>query len=171
MPFLLAFWKPIAAILLVVALVGTVAFAKHAYDERRRDEGRAEVTAKWDAANAAQKVREAKAAAEADDFQRRADAKRDADFKRQLAGRTTELLGRLSASHISGDVVGELRATVRIANDATGTGKPADSSAAPTGATDGRSLTEWFATVGQQYRACRETVIAWIKWDDERVTQ
>jgi hypothetical protein len=45
---LLSFWKPIAGILAILALMGFVAYEKHHYDEARRDEGRAEVQAKWD---------------------------------------------------------------------------------------------------------------------------
>ena len=165
MPFLLTFWKPIAAVLLLVALVGALAFAKHGYDERRRSEGRAEVTAKWDAAIAAQKVREIAAAKEADEFQMRVEAKREADFKRLLAARTAELQTRLSALSIGPDLTVELRNAVRAANE-QGARKPAED---PTPAT-GLAVAEWFDQVAKQYRACREQVIGWIKWDDERVT-
>ena len=49
MPFLIAFWKPIAGILLIVAIVATLGWAKNSYDEGKRDEGRTEVQGKWDA--------------------------------------------------------------------------------------------------------------------------
>jgi len=45
---LLEFWKPIALLLIVVALVGFVAYKKDQYDEGKMDLGRAEVQAKWD---------------------------------------------------------------------------------------------------------------------------
>lgn len=47
MPFLLMFWKPLAGILLIVALAAGALFAKHRYDEGLREEGRAEVRAEW----------------------------------------------------------------------------------------------------------------------------
>lgn len=161
----------LAMIAVAVALVAGCYFGwGHFVADPYREDGRQEVRAEWEAAKAAQKVREERAAKEADNFQRRADAKREADFKRQLAGRTAELLARLSDQSISGDVVGELRNTVRTANNES-PGKSEKGAPTVAGSTDGRALTEWFATVGQQYRECRETVIAWIKWDDERIVQ
>lgn len=127
------------------------------------------VRAAWAEAVAAQEKREAKAAAEADDFQRRADVKRNADFKLQLARREKELLARLAAQPISSDVTGELRGSVRVSNE--GAGKPAQANPTPAGATDGRALVEWFDDVASLYRACRERVDGWVKWDDERVKQ
>jgi hypothetical protein len=43
------FWKPIAAIVGVLILLASFFALKHSYDEGRRDEGRAEVQAKFDA--------------------------------------------------------------------------------------------------------------------------
>lgn len=43
MPFLLAFWRPIAIGIAALALLGALAWAKHGYDERRREEGRSEL--------------------------------------------------------------------------------------------------------------------------------
>lgn len=169
MPFLIAFWKPIAALLLIVAVVAALAIAKHGYDERKRDEGRAEVQAKWDAAIAAQKVRELAAAKEADEFANRLEAKRSADFAR-LAKRAAALEARLAAVPVGPDLVGELRNTVRAANS-TGTGEPAKADTAASGTTDGLAIVQWFDKVGELYRACRERQEAWVKWDDARVTQ
>jgi hypothetical protein len=163
MPFLLAFWKPIAAIVLVIALVAAVGIAKHSYDERRRDEGRAEIQASWDAAKAAQKARELVAAKEADDYQRRVDAKRQLDFDK-LSKRTVELENRLAAVPVGPDLVGELQHAVDTANDKSA-GKPAENPAATTGL----ALSNWFNQVAKQYRECRETVIGWIEWDDRRI--
>lgn len=53
MTFLLAFWKPIALGIVLVLLAVAVGVEKHRYDERRRDEGRAQIQAKWDADKAA----------------------------------------------------------------------------------------------------------------------
>jgi len=166
MPFLLMFWKPIAGVLLVVALVAAVGLTKHRYDEHRRDEGRAEVQTKWDAANAAQKIREVKAAKEADEFQLRVEAKREAEFKRLLVARTAEIQSRLSAVSVDSALASELRNAVRAANE-QGAGKPAQD---PTPVT-GLAVAEWFDQVAKQYRACREQVVGWVKWDDERVKQ
>lgn len=63
MPFLVAFWKPIAAIVAVLALLATVAVIKHRYDEARRDEGRAEVRAELAPKLAAAEARAANAEA------------------------------------------------------------------------------------------------------------
>ncbi len=53
MTFLLAFWKPIAAVAAVIVLAIAVMAWKHSYDGARREEGRAEVQEKWDMAKAA----------------------------------------------------------------------------------------------------------------------
>jgi hypothetical protein len=170
MPFLLTFWKPIAAILAMLAIVSFFAIAKHSYDERRRDEGRQEVQSRWDAAVAAQRVRELKAAQEADDFQRRADAKRELDFKQLLAARTSEIQARLASRHASVDLSRSLSDATRAANG-QGTRKPAEADPTPATVPDELAVAEWFDQVASQYRACRERVDGWIKWDDERVTQ
>jgi hypothetical protein len=176
MPFLLMFWKPIAAIVAVLALVATVAILKHSYDEHRRDEGRSEVQVKWDAANAAQKQREILAAKEADEYANRLEAKRKLDFDR-LAKRTAQLEARLAAQSVAPDITGSVRDTIRAAN-ATGTGEPAKAGPSATGtagaagaAVDGLTFVKWFDQVGEQYRACRERVEGWVKWDNERVPQ
>lgn len=51
---LLEFWKPIAALVAIIVLTAAISVAKHRYDEARRDEGRAEVQAKFNDYKAAQ---------------------------------------------------------------------------------------------------------------------
>jgi len=168
MPFLLMFWKPIAAALAIFALLAFVAVEKHLYDERRRDEGRQEVQTRWDAAMAAQRLREAKAAQEADDFQRRADEKARKDFAVALAQRTAEVEARLAARPASIDLSRSLSNATRAANgQSTGESAQAD----PTAATvpDELAVARWYDQVAEQYRACRDRVAAWTAWDDARV--
>jgi len=169
MTFLLAFWKPIAAILAVLAVVATVGIMKHRYDERRRDEGRTEIQVKWDAAKVAQHAREVVAAKEADEFQTRAYAKRDADFN-ALARRNAVLAARLAAIPVGPDLAASLRDTIRTSNGES-PGEPAKGAAPVAAATSELDVAEWGAKVGEQYRACREQVIGWIKWDDRRAAQ
>jgi len=170
MPFLLMFWKPIAGVLLVIALVAAVGLTKHRYDEGRRDEGRVEVQAKWDAAIVVQKEREVKAAKDAEAMQLQAETKRDADFKQLLAARTAEIKSQLASRSISSGLTVQLRNTTRAANSGVeSTRKPAEDSATVAGPPTELAIAEWYDQVAKQYRACREQVIGWIKWDNERV--
>jgi Tfp pilus assembly protein PilV len=168
--FLLEFWKPIAAVLAIIAVLATAAILKGNYDERKREEGRNEVRMEWHQAVVAQQAREEKAAEEADRFQRAADAKREADFKTLLAARSAEIQARLAARNASVDLSRSLSDATRAANN-EGTGK--STQADPTAATVPNELAvaEWFDQVASQYRACRERVDGWIKWDDERVAK
>lgn len=43
------FWKPLAMVLGAIVLMTVVGIAKHRYDDGKREEGRAEIQAKWDA--------------------------------------------------------------------------------------------------------------------------
>lgn len=149
----------------IVVLVGGVALAKHSYDERRRDEGRHEVRAEWDAAIEAQQKREAKAAQDAIDNAVQAKAKSDEDFK-ALARRNAILQGKLASLAVDGAIAGSVRDAIRTSNGTSAGSTEADSSP-----TTGLALSDWAAETARLYRACRDQVIGWVKWDDERVMQ
>ena len=163
MAFLVLFWKPIAAFLAVLAVVIFVGAEKHGYDERRRDEGRAEIQQKWDTAIAAQAAREKAAAQEADDFANRLEAKRNADFDK-VAKHSAELEARLAALSIGPDLTRSVRESIRAAN-----GEDAGTVAADTSSSTGLAYDDWSRNLLREYRECRDQVINIVKWDDDRV--
>ena len=94
-------WGLILRAVALVAVIGAVWYAKHSYDERRRDEGRAEVRAAWDAERARQT-----AALE----HRRAD---DARADQILRARAAEAAAALAFAHarvasLEGDLAAEV---------------------------------------------------------------
>ena len=136
-------------------------------NQKERADG---IQASWDKAKVEQKAREAQAAAEADDFQRKADAKRELAFKTLLAQRTAERDDALARERVGAATLDELRNTVHAANGES-PGKPAASVSPTTGTTDGKSLNDWFAGIASTYDECRKTVAGWILWDDKRVAK
>jgi len=167
--FIKTFWKPIALVLIALALVVTFGLAKRHYDNSKIAIGEARVQAKWDAAIAAQKAREARAAAEAEDFANRLDAKRQKDFD-DLKKRTVAAENELARVRIAASLAASLRDTVRAANGEDARA-PAKDSAATAEPPSGLTVAKWFDIVGEQYRACREQVMEIVKWDDARVAQ
>lgn len=156
----------LAAGLAILALVGSAWFAKHSYDERRRDEGRAEIRQLWHEAVVAQQAKEEKAAAAAQDFATRLEVKRGKDFD-ALARRNKALEDRLAAVPVGPDLVVSLRDAVRTSNGEEGPRAPEENAAASTGL----AVSTWFSEVARLYRSCREQVAGWIAWDDDRVAQ
>lgn len=155
-------------LLAILAIGGSAWLAKASYDNARRDEGRNEIRQLWHQAVVAQQKREADAAAEADRFQRSADAKRDADFKR-LAQRTVEAESRLAAHSISGDLAVSLSNATRAANGES-TGESAKAAAAsPAIPADELTVAKWYDKVAEAYSICRDRVAGWVKWDDDRL--
>jgi hypothetical protein len=123
------------------------------------------IKAAWDAAVAAQQKREAVAAQDAIDAAVKAKEKSDADFG-ALAHRNDVLKSRLAAIPVPSLVVSSVRDAIRTANsEKQSTGSATKDSAPITGF----DLSQWAASAAGLYRACREQVIAWVKWDDERI--
>ena len=161
----------LAMVAAALALVAGCYFGwEHYVANPYREDGRQEVREEWHKAVVAQQAREEKAAKEADDFQRRADAKRELEFKTLLAQRTAERDAALGRERVGSATLDELRRTTHAANGES-SGKPAEDAPTATRTTDGRSLNNWYVQVAKQYRECRETVAGWIKWDDERIAQ
>lgn len=153
-------WFKLGFLAIVIA---AITFGVHSYNEGLRQDGRDEKQAEWDAAKAAQKEREAKAAKEADDFALRLDAKRTADYA-ALARRNKALESKLATEQLSGALAGSMRDAIRTSNGQSPGDTPQDSSP-----TTGLAVKQWTERATEQYRACREQVMGWVKWDDERV--
>jgi hypothetical protein len=172
MPFFIAFWKPIAGILLVLALVGTVAFAKHRYDERRRDEGRVEVQAKWDAYKAEQIERTTAMTMLWDSKRQEVDrvsADRDKlrdERTRTLASAVSSLPVAVAGVVVPAVAVSVLNAGASAANAAGTPGEPEKTvatSAPSADSTVGR-ITGWTVLVLDILGECRDRVAEWDKF-------
>jgi len=156
------FWLKIGA---CIALVAGVAWGLHEWKDALRDEGREEVRAEWAAARVAAEKAATLAAKRAEIDATAKELQRDRDFK-ALANRARR--AELNNVSVSPVLVDGLRDAVRTSNNES-TGGAATSATPASGAADGNQINDWFADVARLYRACREQVIGWIKWDDERV--
>lgn len=175
MPFLLTWWRPIAAAVALVALYLAVVGLKHSYDEGKRDEGRAEVQAKFDAYVTAAMERtsaitlawdakriEAETAGKVADDER---AKRFAESKM----RAQALPAAVAAVVVPAPAVGVLQRAIDDSAAATGPAResePAHPIAAEhpddTGAASTVGLlTAWGLEVVRLYDACRDQVTGW----------
>ena len=173
MPFLLMFWKPLAGILLIAALAAGALFAKHGYDERRREEGRAEIRAEWKADTErrvamttaitnewnAKRIEAETAIGERD----RERAQRQADNQ----ARARALPPAVAGGHFSGVAVSVLN---RAASDSAAAAEPAGATAraAPAAADDSDdsdatvgAVVEWGVTLIGMYETCRTRVGEW----------
>lgn len=175
MPFLLTWWRPIAAAVALVALYLAVVGLKHSYDEGKRDEGRAEVQAKFDAYVTAAMERtsaitlawdakriEAETAGKVADDER---AKRFAESKM----RAQALPAAVAAVVVPAAALGVLDDAIRASDRAEtpgSAGAPVENPAAATPAAtepDGTVglLTAWGLEVVALYDACRDQVTGW----------
>lgn len=161
MPFLLAFWKPIAAVLIVAALFAAVALAKSSYDERRRDEGREEVRAEMAAAQAAQEAawQEQKRKTEVATNER--NAARRAAFK--AAAERDKLAQEIADTRVPAGFVGSLRRSADEANAAGPAGQPDGPAAEPSSGADSTLglIAGWVREVAEIHAECRDRVAAW----------
>lgn len=171
----LKFWKPLAGIVLCVAIALALGAMKRSYDDGKREEGaapiRAEFAAYKDAAMARttaitlawdQKRIEAETAGKVADDER---AKRMAESQKRLAA----LPAAVAAVVVPGRALSLLDDAIRASNPAPAAGPaaaPVESpAAAPVAAPeqDGTVglLTAWGLDVVRLYDACREQVIGW----------
>lgn len=165
MPFLLMFWKPIAIAIAIATLVAACLWAKHSYDEARRDEGRAEVQATFDAYKAAQNKQRAEIIL---DYTAKLDKAHD-DAQREAAaserrmeildGATRNVVNTPAGVRLPADVVGVLDASSAAANarlapaDGTGQGTAHSISLPPeaAGVYDERDLAAYFKAGAAAY--------------------
>lgn len=161
MPFLLAFWKPIVCVLALVALMATIAITKHHYDEARRDEGRAEVQAKWDADKAARIKRTTELTLLLSGKLQEAKDETDKAKRASVAAfvRPKDLAGRVASGpgvRMGGDLIGVLDAAASAANsqrpDAGTTARTDTVSASAEAKTyDERELADYFVRGAEAY--------------------
>jgi hypothetical protein len=153
-----------AKLIFVVALIASLAYAAHAYNEHYRAEGRAEVQAKWDAAIKLANEIEAKAAIAREADLEKANADRDKRFK-ALAGRYAALQARLAAESVGPATVDGLLDAVRTAN-AEGAAASTARNSTPSSGTTGDQLAPWFADIAEKYARCKRQVVCWNDfWD------
>lgn len=154
-------------LLVVAALLAAAAVAFHLWEERLREQGRIEVRAEWKAANdAAEKVATAAARrAEVDSTARQ--LQRDKDFN-GLRNRNAVQIAQLMGACVDPTILAGMRDAVRAANHEPSTGGVAASAPAAAGTPSGVEVDDWFKSVAKLYRACREQVIGWVEWDDNR---
>jgi len=167
--FLKTFWKPVLIGILVLAFVGMVAWWKHKYDEERRDEGRAEVQAEWDA-DKAERVKLTTAMTLLWDNKRQ-DAEKIGEERDRLRMERTESVARQVASlppavaHlvIPADAVRVLSAGADSANAAGTPSQPEKAIAPRTASADSNVglLTGWAVTVLDILAECRDRVSEW----------
>jgi hypothetical protein len=164
--FLVTFWKPLALIIIIATLATAVGVAKHNYDERRRDEGRAEVQAKWDADKKVRIERTTAIVNLWDKERQRADASElDHDRMRTaLFGSVEDLrrnippVDRDRSFPASG--VRVLNSAVVAANTDTPStpGQPVKNSAPAQADSTVGAVVEWGVGCATQYAACRDQV-------------
>lgn len=151
-----------------LALVLIVAGLKHGYDERRRDEGRAEIREQWDADKAARlkaftemTTRWVTAQQEADANLKKLDTERQRrldDAKRHaLALPPADAGMRFPASAVG--VLDDARNS--DAETARPAGQPAGGPAAAAADSTVGLVTQWAVDVIGYYNACRDQVIGW----------
>jgi len=172
MSFLLAFWKPIAALVVVALLAVAVIAWKHSYDEARRDEGRGEVQEKWDQAKAAalkaNTEQEQRWASERD---ARVKAEQERDDERTK--RATEAANAAKSLPAADARVRVARSAVRVLNNAIDAGNPTPApgpAAKPDKATPAAAegadstvglLTQWGVACISAYDEARSMVKGW----------
>lgn len=179
---LFRFWKPLAGALLALAVVLAVLSAKHSYDDGRRDEGRAEIQAKFDAYVTAARERATALALAWDQQRQAADAAEreldDARSQRRAAAvaQVAALPPDVARAPVPAAAFGVLDAAVAASNAAAVAG-PAGQSDAPGAApaagpaNDGRdgqvgALIGWAAAVVDLYDQCRAQVNGWVRFYD-----
>jgi len=160
------FWIKLGIVLAVLVALG---FMVHRYNEALRETGRQEIRAEWAAAIEVQKAREKQAADESQVLAAKQEADRGKAYK-DLATRHKALEAKLAVACVDPTLIAGMRDSVRTSNSESPRG-PAEDPATTAGTPSGTQVNEWFATVTELYRACREQVIGWIKWDDARVAQ
>lgn len=165
---MIPWWLKLAALgALVLVLLGL----KHAYDEGKRDEGRAEVQAKWDADKAARIRAFSDMTSKWATEQQRADAlQKEKDDARNIAANRA----RARAAAIpAGDASVRIPASaIRVLNDAVAdstispgaAGKPAEGATAATADSDVAALVQWGLTCVDLYSQARDTVIGWVAY-------
>lgn len=177
----LRFWKPIAGALLVLAVVLAIGAAKHSYDSARRDEGRAEVQAKFDAYVAAARERATALALAWDEQRQAADAaERELDDERtkRRAATVAEVAALppdVARAPVPAVALGVLDDAIAASNAAAAAGSagqpdeapaaaPADSPVSPGGDGQLGPLIGWAATVIDLYDQCRAQVSGWARF-------
>lgn len=157
------FWLKIV---LLLAIVASVTYAVHRYNEGLRDEGRQEVQAKWDAATKLANEIEEKAAAQREADLEKANVDRDKRFA-ELAGRNAALQAQLASERVGSATLRSLLDSVRTSNaEGTAGGTPQDST--PVTESTGDKLADWFAEVAKLYASCRRQVICWNDFWDQK---
>jgi hypothetical protein len=171
--------KGLVALGLFLAVAGWIQSKKHTYDESLRNEGRAEVQAKWEVDKAerikafsAMTSQWASAAVDAEKAQKELSAQRLERInhaKQQVRSLpATDAHVRFPAS------------AVRLLDDAAGhptppagsAAQPDGSPSAGTGDSSVELVTGWALTVIDLYEACRQQVHGWINFYDQlRTTQ
>lgn len=170
MPFLLAFWRPIAALVAIAAVAAALIYAWHAFTEHYREQGRAEIRAEWKADTErrvamttaitnqwnAKRIEAETAIGERD----RERAQRQADNQ----ARARALPPAVAGGHFSGLAVSVLN---RAASDSAAAAEPAGATAraAPAAADDSDAtvgaVVEWGVTLIGMYETCRARVSEW----------
>lgn len=165
--FLLTFWKPIAIVLVVAALATAVGIEKHRYDERRRDEGRAEIQSKWDADIQVRIARTTAITNLWDGERQRADKEAE-DHERirvalfaDVASLSDRLSDRDRAMVVPAGAVRVLNSAVVAANtDAAATpGKPVEEASATSGDSNVGELVKWGIDCAKKYADAVDEVL------------
>ena len=165
--FLLTFWKPIAIILVVIALAAAVGIEKHRYDERRRDEGRADIQAKWDADIQVRIKRTTEITNLWDQQRQRADKEAE-DHERirialfaDVATLSARVPDRDRAVVVPASAVRVLNSAVVAANTdaASASGKPREEASATSGDSNVGELVKWGIDCATKYADAVDEVL------------
>lgn len=164
MPFLLAFWRPIAMGVGALLLVAALAWAKHGYDERRREEGRSELRPQIVELQSSIEATRQRAADMANRWAAQVDkteaASRQTETNRaQTFAALQDRAGRIAApSRLSPDAV-RLSDDARSAASGQAAGpaaKPAETAPAPS-----RSTEEFIVSLYEWAGSCKARVSEW----------
>lgn len=175
MILLLRFWKPLAGVVLLLAVVLAVLSWKHGYDEARRGEGRAEVQAQFDAYVQAARERST-ALALAWDQQRQAAEQAGKDLADERTARAADNAAHLAAlpdavarAPVPAAALDVLDRAVAASNAAAPAGPAVEPDRAAPAASGGAAdvdgqlgpLIGWAASVIDLYDQCRARVAGW----------
>lgn len=156
----------------VIALALFAAGLKHGYDDRRRDEGRAEIQSKWDADKAerlraytAMTTKWITAQTDAEKAIKERDDARAHKFD-QAKTRAAELPEHLAAMPVPFESVVVLNDAIRQSSVAGPAGKSEDAAAGPAADSTVGAFTQWGTGVIDMYDACRERVRNWESFYD-----
>lgn len=169
MGFLLAFWKPIAGIVAVVALAAAAMWAWSRFTEGYREEGRAEVRLEWEADTARRIALTTRITGLWDEQRQKTEAaqheadKARSDAFKPVRERIRYLPAPVADLPVPAAAVGVLDAAVVASNAAPAGPAPVPVAPGPAPAADTTlgAVVEWVTVAAELYRACREQVTGW----------